>query len=863
MSQFLIDRRLTHEEARQATAPLALDLTALFKVMEEEFISELNKARRDGLTPEAAIDRALTLFDPKGPEGLVEKKAEPKHEIGDKKRRDDGTWWEKTGIYSWKKIRAPEGEEEEKFHSKERTEESLDEIWNVPLDLSKDTALRFAMEFKLRQSDPSMSVSGMTDEELISELKEIGIHDIGDHPIRAKSYLEVELARHMVSAEHDGWEKKFTDAHARKPENEDELEWWVRQRMGLGSADYVDLMASLKGYDPVYDDPGYLRDLIGVDARALADKTTEIYSIKPKEEEEEEPSYKLYLEDMTRGKKEELFAEYMVDVLGLSREVAVETARTATDRGLDKVLENKGIAERREPLVEEPKAEYKPREAHTPGERRREKFLSEHPELAHDSMKTSGAALRDEVEFEQKPWHDDGFSERVNIILDSNAPTMTFEEILKDSSARISKFAHGYFGRASYKGRTVNEDNAAEIAEQIVSDVNHHIEVFPIAYRLTLLEDNIREGFLNDGRTKTLFETGRSHGSTFKSSRNGWERKIIDFKNSESAGGEVDLKLIGPKERPAYSMMGIPKAFESRRGEGYGESSLVLRDEVKDRSTFHLGNSSAECGAFTRGGASKLFEHDRDTTIGRNISNADMCLTGNDYLEVQTWGGVDLAKDVDHMVVAGSAWNRLSSTAQKQWMEISNKYGFDLKWRDGVVLHKSGDPLEASGSGRGKSKEDEDLVANHFSVKYGVSIYEARATVGSYTADELYDYKKRFGLGATEPGPSIKLTERLGEKLSLDDFDMAISKGLVSKTPDGGYKVKTSKFTYRYYDSDRRRIEPPASDKKSPKKIGDRLMRKDGLYEKTSTFGYTKIKDRKWMVEEEVALYEKRYAGVG
>ena len=62
MSDLILDQRLTHDEVRRLTAPLALDLQSAFKVMQEELIRELEKAARAGDPPELAIERVLEGF---------------------------------------------------------------------------------------------------------------------------------------------------------------------------------------------------------------------------------------------------------------------------------------------------------------------------------------------------------------------------------------------------------------------------------------------------------------------------------------------------------------------------------------------------------------------------------------------------------------------------------------------------------------------------------------------------------------------------------------------------------------------------------------------------------------------------------
>jgi hypothetical protein len=154
--------------------------------------------------------------------------------------------------------------------------------------------------------------------------------------------------------------------------------------------------------------------------------------------------------------------------------------------------------------------------------------------------------------------------------------------------------------------------------------------------------------FLEEPRYKTQFETGTSGGTLDKAKRNEWET-IIAGKKTES--------WIEDKERPVYGVIAdiSTKSIPSAR---YGGSYFILKDEVRKRATYTIGNSSYEQGSFIDDPIAMLNKKnipDRETGASFAVYFADGITKGSleqhSYLETQIWGGIDLLKDVEMLVV--------------------------------------------------------------------------------------------------------------------------------------------------------------------------------------------------------------------
>lgn len=175
--------------------------------------------------------------------------------------------------------------------------------------------------------------------------------------------------------------------------------------------------------------------------------------------------------------------------------------------------------------------------------------------------------------------------------------------------------------------------------------------------RIDFSRDNL-DSILRDGRFKTIHETGTSGGSVSPRYRADLERRLWGV--AEDAP---------PSARPVYGYAGEagggPSTF-------YGDVSAVLKSEVKDRSTWTMGDSLAADNIVP--GASAQFPWKKglfDPVTGVNWEgfafntaddvgrNASMILEASlsrpmgpgKYVETQIWGGVGL-DDIEKLVFA-------------------------------------------------------------------------------------------------------------------------------------------------------------------------------------------------------------------
>jgi hypothetical protein len=121
--------------------------------------------------------------------------------------------------------------------------------------------------------------------------------------------------------------------------------------------------------------------------------------------------------------------------------------------------------------------------------------------------------------------------------------------------------------------------------------------------------------------------------------------------------------------------------------------------------------------------------------------------------------------------------------------------------------------------------------------------------------------------GPTEIKKMLK--EKIGSKVSDEAYDAAMSAGLLTMATDG-FKIKTSKFTYRYYDDDRTRVAPPKREAgaggpvgasgipRSAFKVGEFELREDGVYKKTSKYTWSRYWAKMHLSESDLKYWEEK-----
>jgi len=126
-----------------------------------------------------------------------------------------------------------------------------------------------------------------------------------------------------------------------------------------------------------------------------------------------------------------------------------------------------------------------------------------------------------------------------------------------------------------FKGHNIDGTEDSQMARQI-EDVTPDAKI-----SVTVPAQKIG-AILREGRLKTQFETGRSGGANMPTWRENWEAVMFGY----PIGSD-------PSVRPIYGMVetGGVKPSSLRGNEQYGTVTLVLKDSVRDRTTFTNGDS--------------------------------------------------------------------------------------------------------------------------------------------------------------------------------------------------------------------------------------------------------------------------------
>ncbi|MFY1615008.1 DUF3626 domain-containing protein [Micromonospora sp. WMMD736] len=202
-----------------------------------------------------------------------------------------------------------------------------------------------------------------------------------------------------------------------------------------------------------------------------------------------------------------------------------------------------------------------------------------------------------------------------------------------------------------------------------------------------------------DGVYRSQFVTGISAGGLTAypgGDRDRWERRMF--------GGAYQQTGVTPADRPIYGGLNLLDHADGACPR-FGSCHLRLRPEVLARVTFCVGDSYlgpdvlGTIDAFEVVLAGLLAEVARTgVCLGRAETDV-ACLTRtlldvsrpaatvgralDDYVETQVHGTLDLASDVEELVVDPS----FAGTATGTTLEfVARRYGFSLRWHPGFVL---------------------------------------------------------------------------------------------------------------------------------------------------------------------------------
>ncbi|MEV0428667.1 DUF3626 domain-containing protein [Micromonospora sp. NPDC050495] len=250
-------------------------------------------------------------------------------------------------------------------------------------------------------------------------------------------------------------------------------------------------------------------------------------------------------------------------------------------------------------------------------------------------------------------------------------------------------------------------------SKQVLAAVARHGRLTLNFHPDRLLGDGrtVAEALAGEGVYRSQFETGISNGGLTAfpgGDRDRWEEKMF--------GGAYQRPGVRPAERPRYGGLNLldhPDGACPR----FGSCHLRLRPEALSRSTFSFGDSYAEPTEF---GTLEVFEPvlaallsatagtgvslgvagmDTGTLLGTLLARragasraAGRAL--DDYIEAQVHGPVDLARDVEELVVdpsfRGTGTGRILAG-------IAQRHGFPLRWHGGFQLPVDGIDAEFRG----------------------------------------------------------------------------------------------------------------------------------------------------------------------
>ena len=147
----------------------------------------------------------------------------------------------------------------------------------------------------------------------------------------------------------------------------------------------------------------------------------------------------------------------------------------------------------------------------------------------------------------------------------------------------------------------------------------------------------------NDTHYRNQFETGTSSGFYGLKDRAGWEASLFSNIYGDSIENGFD--------RPKYGNLMINHKSQT----GYGCAYFVLKDDIKDRTTFTLGDSGNNDykseSVYSFKYASASYEKMNNTTVPEKF------LYGYEYIEIQIHGPIRLNKDIKSLHIPRPASN--------------------------------------------------------------------------------------------------------------------------------------------------------------------------------------------------------------
>jgi hypothetical protein len=207
---------------------------------------------------------------------------------------------------------------------------------------------------------------------------------------------------------------------------------------------------------------------------------------------------------------------------------------------------------------------------------------------------------------------------------------------------------------------------------------------------------SVAAGLLSDGVYRSQWATGISSGS--RSALHGGERHRFEREFFAGACDDIDPDS---GEHPVYGAFDL--VIDDHGGSPrFGSCFLVLRSHVRERTTMCVGDTHAaprDVGTFhepwsilaglaEQAASRNLLNRRLDTdTLLALIDGKDLPRSAsrdlNGYVEIQVHGGVELANDVEAIVLDPSF---RGSDVEQDLATAAARYGFELAWHCGSEL---------------------------------------------------------------------------------------------------------------------------------------------------------------------------------
>ena len=194
----------------------------------------------------------------------------------------------------------------------------------------------------------------------------------------------------------------------------------------------------------------------------------------------------------------------------------------------------------------------------------------------------------------------------------------------------------------------------------------------------------VLQNLVNDTHYRNLFETNQSNGSNSRSSRERWEAEMF----GESYNGVV------ASHRVKYGCLRKSSRGDPVASRTYGDSYLILKEELKPRCTFAIsdsgGSNGRNLGTFEHCG--HLVSTFKAATVKALTEGDELFADPTDtYKEVQIHGPVRLGHDIEALVMHES--HKSSTVTVGLAEQFRDKFGVELIWQGEDVLVTTDDSV--------------------------------------------------------------------------------------------------------------------------------------------------------------------------